>query len=133
MGYGQGPEVQAFLDEPINVDPGVGRRTDLAEQGAENRWNSAFNSGVPKFVRDMARSSEQRKIRSQGVAEAQQAEGQNQAMRLARRERLLPQIMQLGGRGTSSGFNSQLYEPRKSPLWDVLAGFAQGAGSALPF
>lgn len=129
VGYGSGPEVQAFLDEPINVDPGVGRRTDLAEQEASNYWDSAFQSGVPKWIRDTQRQSQQRQIRSQGAYESQQAESQNAALRLARRERLLPQIMQLGG--ASSGYNSQLYEPRRSPLWDVLQGFATGAGSAL--
>jgi uncharacterized membrane protein YqiK len=93
------PEAKAFLDVPLdfggggysgeaykgiktdfNLDPGVGRRTDLAEQEAANRWNSAFMSGIPAWVREQQRAKETRDIRSQGAAEAQQAEyGKQQA------------------------------------------------------
>lgn len=102
------PEAQAFLDVPIDVDPGVGRRTDLAEQEAENRANSVFGGGVPDFFRQQALAKEKRGIRSQGAYEAQQAQfGRNQ-LELGRRERLLPQILGVG----QSGYNTQIVQPQ---------------------
>lgn len=132
----QTPEAQSFLSTPLdfgdptNVDPGVGRRTDLAEQEATNRSESAFNAGVPRFLRERALASEQRGIRSQGAAEAQQAQFMNQQgnnarrgmvtqAELARRERVLPQFFQTG----SSGFGTQVVQPQP--------GFWQRAGLSL--
>lgn len=67
----------------FNVDPGVGRRTDLAEQSARNNWNSAFMGGVPSFIRQANQDKALRDVRSQGAAEAQQAQYQNQQARNA--------------------------------------------------
>src|SRR5262245_61402591 len=61
-------------DFKFNIDPGVGRRTDLAEQSFLNQSNSAFNAGMPREYRQLLRDSGLRNIRSQGAAEAQQAE-----------------------------------------------------------
>lgn len=101
------PEAQAFLDVPIDVDPGVGRRTDLAEQEAENRWDSAFMSGVPSFIRERNRASEIRGIRSQGAADARSAQFDKNRLELMRRQALLPNILQTG----SSGFGTQIVQP----------------------
>lgn len=113
------PEAQALLDVPIDVDPGVGRRTDLAEQEAENRWDSAFMSGVPSFIREANRAKELRGIRSQGAYEAQNAQAEKNRMELARRQLLLPQILQTG----SSGFGTQIVQPQP--------GFLHKAGLSL--
>lgn len=120
-------EARYFLEtpmdfgDPVDVDPGVGRRTDLAEEEATNRWNSAFNAGVPNFIREANMAKELRGIRSQGAYEAQQARYMNQqannAMRerktmaeLGKRERILPQLFQTG----SSGFGTQIVTPPPS-------------------
>ena len=106
----QTPEAQAYLDVPIDVDPGAGRRTDLAEQEIENRYNSAFMSGVPSWIRERSRASEIRGNRSQGAAEAREAQVAKNRLELGRRERLLPQITQTG----SSGFGTQIVQPEQS-------------------
>lgn len=173
------PEAQSFLSTPLNfgggnyggdaykdiktdfdIDPGVGRRTDLAEQGAQNRWNSAFMGGIPQEYRQLQRDSEQRQIRGQGAAEAQQAQygrqqlqnqasvtqaqmrdqgelaranmannvaAQQTAAELERRRLLLPQILQTGGTGSSSGYSSQV-QPGQQGIFGSLL---QGAGSAV--
>ena len=125
------PEAQSYLDTPLDfgdetdVDPGVGRRTDLAEEDAAGRWDSAFMSGVPSYIRQASRAKELRDIRGQGAYEAQQARFMNQqgnnARRtaltmadLGRRERLLPQIVQTGGSGSASGFGTQIVQPEQS-------------------
>jgi hypothetical protein len=78
---------EAYKDIPteFNIDPGVGRRTDLAEQEVGNRWNSAFMSGVPAYIREANRAKELRGVQAQGAGERQQAEYgrqqlQNQAL-----------------------------------------------------
>lgn len=141
-------EAQAFQDvpldfgDPVSVDPGIARRTDLAEQAAENRYNSAFNFNVPRIFRERALASEQRGIREQGAAEMRQAEYLNQqannAMRerktlaeLGRKERLLPNIYQTGGTGTSSGFNSQVVQPQPGFLQRLALTAAGGASAGL--
>ena len=127
------PEAQAFKNTPLdfgdatNVDPGVGRRTALAEQEVGNRYDSALSAGVPAWIRNMNRAKELRDVQGQGAYEAQQAEYLNQqgnnAMRerksmaeAARLERLLPQILQTGGTsmgtGSSSGYNTQVTQPQ---------------------
>jgi len=112
----QTPEAQAFLDVPIDVDPGVGRRTDLAEQEAENRANSVFSGGVPGFFRERALESEKRGIRAQGAYEAQSARAQKNALELGRRQSLLPQILQTG----SSGYGTQIIQPQPG-FWQQAA------------
>src|SRR5262245_37074780 len=78
------PEAQSYLSapldfgSPVSVDPGVGRRTDLAEQEAENRANSVFTGGAPAYFRRQALASELRGIRAQGNYEAQNANYLNQ-------------------------------------------------------
>jgi hypothetical protein len=192
------PEAQEFLGLPVNygttegygdaykdysgdaykdlrtkfdIDPGVGRRTDLAEQGAQNKWNSAFMGGIPQEYRQLQRDSELRNIRSQGAAERQQAEygrqgleanaiaqqaqmrdaselnraqlrdaselnkmnaanqiaGQTTNTELERRRILLPQILQTGGSGSSSGYNTQILPGQQGWFGNLL----QGAGSAV--
>lgn len=179
MSISDSPEAKSFLETPLdfggggyvgdaykdiktdfNLDPGVGRRTDLAEQGAMNRWDSALMAGVPAWLREQAKQKEMRGIRGQGAAEAQQAEyGRQQAeygsslaraqMRdsselaraqmgdeaarartmaeLERRRLLLPQILQTGGSGSSSGYNTQLTQPTPG----FLSSFGQGLGSGI--
>jgi len=135
------PEAQAYLSQPLDygsdtsVDPGVARRTSLASQAAENRANSAFNFGVPRFIREANAAKEQRDIQSQGAHEGQQAEYLNQQGNNARRamttnanlsrfERLLPQILQTGGsssgRGSMSGYNTQIVQPQPG-FWQQAA------------
>jgi hypothetical protein len=156
------PEAKEFMSLPLNfggsygdlntnveIDPGVGRRTDLAEQEAENRYNSVFNSNVPRFFREANQAKELREIRSQGAAEAQQAKyAQQQAQRglefqkaqlveganrdrvmaeLERRRLLLPNIVQTGGSGSSSGYNTQIMPGQQGWFGSLL----QGAGSAI--
>jgi hypothetical protein len=142
------PEAQAFLSAPLdfgaetNVDPGVGRRTDLAEQEVENRYNSAFGGGVPSFIREMNRARELRGVRSQGAAEAREAEYVNQqannqrrqAMTMAELERrrlLLPQILQTGGSstgsGSTSGYGTQIVQPQQGFWHKAGLGLISGA------
>lgn len=140
------PEAQSYLNQPldfgdpVNVDPGVARRTALAKQSAENRANSAFNFGVPRFIREANAAKEQRDIDTEGAYQMQQAEYANQLgnnqMRanktlanLARYERLLPQILQTGGQ--SSGFNTQVVQPQPGFLQSLALNFARGAGAGL--
>lgn len=127
------PEAQAFLDVPLdfNADPGAGRRADLAEQEATNRWDSAFMMGVPSFIREALRGRELREIRSQGAHDvaAADADARNKKTmtELERRRLLLPQIMQTGGQ--SSGFNTQAFAPQPGFLQNLAVGFASGLGS----
>lgn len=116
------PEAQAFLDVPIDVDPGVGRRTDLAEQEAENRANSVFSGGVPGFFREQALAREKRGIRAQGAYEAQAANAEKNRLELARRQLLLPQIVGTG----SSGYGTQIVQPQPGFLQNLAVGVASG-------
>lgn len=169
--FGQGNQLysgDAYKDVRTNfdVDPGVGRRTDLAEQANQNRWNSAFMGGIPQEYRQLQRDSESRQIRSQGAAEAQQARYANQqgeaaatlqraqmrdaselaranmaneagaqrtVANLGRYERLLPQIIQTGGSGSSSGYNTQLTQPTPSIWNSIIGGASQVGAAAVPF
>src|SRR5262245_52326976 len=108
------PEARAFLDAPIDIDPGVGRRTDLAEQAAEHRYNANYSPGISPEYRMSLLDAEKRNIRGQGAYEAQQANYQKNALQLGRLERLLPQILQTGGAstGSTSGFNTQVVQPQ---------------------
>lgn len=118
------PEAQALLDVPIDVDPGVGRRTDLAEQEIENRYQAA--GGVPSFIRDANRAREVRDVRSRGAAEAQAANFQRNALELQRRQLLLPQIVGTG----SSGFGTQIVQPQPGFLHKAGLSLIGGASSA---
>ncbi|HKQ76732.1 MAG TPA: hypothetical protein VJ810_23760 [Blastocatellia bacterium] len=134
MSIADTPEAQALLGVPIDVDPGVGRRTDLAEQELENRFNSAFASGIPQHLRMNMMENQRRQIRSQGAAEAQNAEYAKKLMEMERRKLLLPQIVQTGGSstGTSSGYNSQVVQPQPSGFWGALGSIGGAAISKLP-
>jgi len=143
----QSPEAQSLLNTPLdfgsnfNVDPGVGRRTQLAEQEYENQANSVFNAGIPRFIREQQREAGLRRIRSQGAAEAQQAEFANQQLKnqasglrtqaeLERRRLLLPQFLQTGG--MSSGYNTQI--DQRPGLFGQILGGATAVGSRfLPY
>jgi hypothetical protein len=125
MSIADTPEAKAFLDVPLDIDPGVGRRGDLAEQEMSNRWNSAFAQGVPEHIRMQQQDAERRNIRSQSAAEAQQAEYAKNLMELERRKTLLPQIVQTGG--NSSGFNTQIVQPQPSPLWGMVGQLGSAA------
>lgn len=162
------PEAEEFLGLPldfggsygglstdVSIDPGVERRTDLAAQEEENRVNSAFNAGTPRFFRENMLAKNLRDIRGQGAAEAQQAryaqqmgqrnlefqkaqlmEGANrdrQMAELERRRLLLPQILQTGGSGSTSGFNTQLVQPQPGFFSSFGSGLGAGLGSALKF
>ena len=145
--YGQ-QGVQEFLDVPLdfgdeyNVDPGVGRRAALAEQEVENRYGSALNAGVPGFIRQMNQAKELRDVQGQGAYEAQQANYLNQqgnnALRsqrtmaeLQRRQTLLPNILQTGGSGSTSGYNTQIVQPQPG-FWQRAVLTALGGASTLP-
>lgn len=128
MSIADTPEAKAFLDVPLDIDPGVGRRADLAEQEMSNRWNSAFAVGIPAHIRMQQQEAERRGIRSQSAAESQQAEYAKKLMELERRKTLLPQIVQTGGQ--SSGYNTQVLPPRPG-FWGQFAGGL--AGSAMKF
>ena len=116
------PEAKALLGVPIDPDPGVGRRTDLAEQELDNRWNSAFASGIPTQVRMNMQENQKRQLRSQGAAEMQNAEYAKNLMEMERRKTLLPQIVQTGGTSTgqSSGYNTQVTQPQGGGFWGAL-------------
>jgi hypothetical protein len=118
------PEAKALMDVNLDIDPGVGRRADLAEQGMQNRWNSAFNSNVPTLLRQQNQESDRRQIQAQGGAEAQQAEYAKKMMDLERRKWMLPQVVQTGG--SSSGFNSQAFQPQGNGILSGIAGAALG-------
>lgn len=159
-------EAQNFLDVPLRfgegykdiktdfeVDPGVGRRTDLAEQRTLNEYDSGLMRGLPVEYRQNLRDSAVRKVREQGAAEAQAAEfarkqGEYGAsvtraqmedagdlaktqFELGRRERLLPQILQTGGNSASSGFNTQLVQPQPGFGQQLLGGVVSGLASGL--
>jgi len=116
------PEAQAFLDVPIDVDPGVARRTDLAEQEAENRANSVFSGGVPQFFREWALAGEKRGIRAQGAYEEREAQAQKNRLNLERRRLLLPQIAPTG----QSGYGTQIVQPQPGFLQNLAVGVASG-------
>lgn len=97
--------VRDYMNADIGVDPGAKQRTDLAEEASQNQWNSAFMAGVPQQVRMMNMEASQRGIRREGAQAQQQAQYQQRMLDLARKERMLPQLVQTGG--TSTGFQSQ--------------------------
>jgi len=134
--------------DETNVDPGVARRTALAEQEEENRSDSAFNFGVPRFIRDANRSKNLRDIRSEGAYQSQAAEYANQQgnnqrrgmatqANVARLERLLPQLLETSGTstgtGASSGYNTQIVQPQPGFLQRLAVAGVGGASSALRF
>lgn len=108
--------VKDYMAAPIEVDPGAGRRTDLAEQGMQNRWNSAFTGDIPQLLKMRNQESEGRAIRGQGAAEMQQATYAQQMADLERKRSLLPQMVQTG----SSGYQSQM--PQSSGFWNSVIG-----------
>jgi hypothetical protein len=118
------PNVKDYLGVDIGVDPGVGRRTALNDQAASNRWNSSFMAGVPAELRMRMQGAERREIGAQGAAEGQQAEYDQNMLELARRERLLPQLIQTGG--TSQGYQTQA----GAGLSGILGGLGGAAGGA---
>lgn len=124
------PFVQAFMNTPTMIDPGARQRTDLEEQDNENRWNSAFMSGVPEQVRMMNRDASQRGIRQQGVNAQQQARYQQGALDLQKYGQLLPQLTQTGGTSTgkTSGYESQM---GKSIWGDIIGAGGQIGGAAI--
>jgi len=142
------PEAQQYLNapldfgKPVNVDPGVGRRTALAEQGINNRYDSGFMSGIPAWLRDINRNKELREAQGQGAYEDQQAQYLNQQANnqltqqktlanMARLERLLPQILQTGGSGTASGYNTQILPGQPGFGSSFLRSFGSSLGNTL--
>lgn len=120
--------VKDYMNAPIEVDPGAGRRTDLAEQSMSNRWNSAFSKGIPQLLRMQNQESEARAIRGQGAAEQQQANYAQQMADLGRKERLLPQMVQTGGSGYQTQFAPQ---QQGGGFWGSL--LSGGAAAAMKF
>ncbi|MCI0748170.1 MAG: hypothetical protein L0Y58_22415 [Verrucomicrobia subdivision 3 bacterium] len=123
--------VRDYMNEGVEVDPGAQQRTDLAEQGSQNKWNSAFALGIPQAQRMMMQAAEDRAIRQQGAYDQQNARYRQNALSLARRERLLPQLVQTGGTqtGSSSGYGSV---PGQPGFWNTLVGsFGQALGGGL--
>lgn len=117
--------VKDYMAAPIDVDPGAGRRTDLAEQGMQNRWNSAFTGDIPQLLKMRNQESEGRAIRGQGAAEMQQATYAQQMADLERKRSLLPQMVQTG----SSGYQSQ--QPQGGGFFSSL--LSGGAAAAMKF
>jgi len=109
--------VKDYMDTPTNVDPGAARRTDLREQENSNRWNNAFTAGLPAHVRMALQDSEGRKIQSEGAYEQQQAEYNRNQLELAKRSRLLPQLVQTGGQ--QSGYDTSVTQ-RKGLLSSII-------------
>lgn len=97
--------VKAFMDVDLDPDPGAERRGQLAEQESSNRFNSAF-TGLPEQAKIMMQGAEARNIRQDTDANRRQAGYQANLARLGQRERLLPQLVQTGGK--TSGFNTQV-------------------------
>ena len=155
-----GKDLNADFNVNVGVDPGVGRRTAQAEKRAGYEWDSAF-SGGPSEYRKLLRDSQLRDIRGQGAYEAQQAEHLKNQGELARRQAqfgadvtkagmdtnarsqatmaelerrrlLLPQFLQTGGSGSSSGYNTQLVQ-QPSFLSNFGSGLGSGLAGALPF
>lgn len=122
------PYVRAYQETPTDVDPGVARRGDLRLQASENRWNSAFTSGLPMHLRMAMQDAERRNIQEQNAGEAQQARYASNELALRKRERLLPVLTQTGGK--SYGFNSQL-DQRPGILSSFAGGFGQGLGASM--
>ncbi len=118
------PNVKAYTDVNIGVDPGVARRTALQKQESENRWNSATMAGVPAYLKGQLLGQERREIGAQGAADAQEAEYQQNILELARREKLLPQMVQTGG--TSQGYQTAA----GGGLGGLLGGLGSAAGGA---
>ena len=123
------PWVQAYLDAPIDVDPGVKQRTDLAQQANENKWNNAFTAGIPQQVRMMQQGAEDRDIQQQGSRDTQQAKYLQNQLKLMRAQSLLPQLVQTGG--NSSGFQTQVLPGQPGLFSSILSSFAGGFGSGL--
>ncbi len=123
------PFVQAYLDAPIDTDPGVARRADVAEQAMQNRWNSAFASNIPQALRMQQMDTESRNLRAEAAAQQQQAEYLRNALNLSRAERLLPQLVSTGGSttGSQSGFGTQIGTPQGG-FWNSFTG---GLGGSL--
>jgi hypothetical protein len=141
------PEAKSFLEapldfgDPVNVDPGVGRRADLAEEEVADRYESSFMSGVPAYIRNANRAKEVRDVRGNAAYERQQADFMNQQANnllrekasmadLERRRLLLPQILNTGGSGSSSGFNTQVTQPQPGFLSSLARGIGAGAAGA---
>lgn len=118
------PNVKAYTGVDIGVDPGAARRTALNDQAAENRWNSAFMGGVPASLKMQLEGQDRREIGAQGAAEGQQAEYDQNMLELARREKLLPQMVQTGG--SQQGFQTQA----GAGLSGILGGLGGAAGGA---
>jgi hypothetical protein len=129
-------DVPLDFGKPLDVDPGVARRSSLAEQGINNRYDSAFMSGIPSWIREINRNKELRDVQSQGAAEAQQAQYANQLgnneitsqktrAELERKRLLLPQLVQTGGLSSGSGYGTQVVQ--QPSFWGQLAtGVASG-------
>jgi hypothetical protein len=122
--------VKDYMNQDVTIDPGARQRTDLAEQSSQNKWNSAFALGIPQSQRMMMQGAEQRDIQQQGSYAQQQAEYQKRALELARKQSLLPQLVQTGGSmtGQSSGYNTQM--PQSGGLLNTIVGSGISGGLA---
>lgn len=135
-GISDTPEAKAYLEQAdaFDVDPGVGRRSDLEEQEVENQYNTAFAQGIPAFIRMRQRDSALRGVRADAASARQQAEYTRQGVRLGARERLLPQVVQTGssstGTGTSdtTGFNTA--QGQSGGLLNTVIGGGLGVAAA---
>jgi len=116
------PFVQQYMNTPVEIDPGAQQRTDLEEQASGNKWNSAFTMGIPESIRMMMQGSEKRAIQQQGADAQQQAKFRQNALKLQKNERMLPQLTQTGGQ--SSGFQS-------SPQQGFWGAFTNSLGNTL--
>ena len=124
------PFVKAYMDAPINVDPGAAQRTDLAEQSAQHRWGGGFGGGVPELLRMRNQGAEQQQIAAQGAHDQQSANYAQSMADLQRKQNLLPQLVQTGGtqqgQSKTTGYTSQF-----GPQNGFLSSLAGGAGAAL--
>ena len=118
--------VKDYMSAPIEVDPGAAQRTDLAEQSAQHRWGGGFAAGLPEAYRLRNQGAESQQIRAQGARDQQNANYAQSMAEVARKERLLPQLVQTGG--NTSGYNSQQQQP--GGFWNSLIQGASNVGSA---
>ena len=123
------PEGRALAEWNPQIDPSIQQRSDLAQQESENRWNNDFTSGLPTHVRMRLQGAENRAIAQGSNYERQQGEYLKNNLEFAKRQALLPRLVQTGG--TSNGYNSQAVTTET--IWGRLLSRAQqaAAGAAM--
>lgn len=118
--------VSDYQNYTINLDPGAEQRGALRDQASDNKWNSAYAAGIPTHLRMALQSADQRNNQQALAYERQNAEYGKSGMELARKQSLLPQLVQSGQ--NTSGFTSQAIQ--KPSIWSSILNGAATVGSA---